>query len=418
MKAPLLVLAMAACTHDIDVFDRVEVQNARDLDILFVFDDSPDRNTYDQMASQLDVLQGRLQDVDGQLPNLHVGVTTTDLGTKGTMDLIPEPQQGNCVGTGNGGALVKFAANVDGDFLEDLRGEAGARVRNYASGDLLSELGKLTNPGTGAARTGCEFEQPLEAMRRALDPGINPGFIRRNAQLAIVFMTNEDDCSFSTGKLLDPNDGTLGALDSFRCTKQGVICDGDDISATGEKTNCRPRDGSPFMVDVSEYQTFLQGYKDDPSDVIVSAVVGAPAPFAVQDFGSPVLGASCQGVGGSAKPAVRIGALVDSMGGVMVDGCAQTDGYQKITAPIVSSQRSCLPNLRRADGEDCRVIEKQVDGTSTELARCADGAPSPCWLTIEDATACPSGDNLGVAIARGDTTVPVGSKIEATCFVK
>ena len=49
----LLFLVLASCTHDIAVFDRVDVQTARDLDILYVFDNSLDRGTYDRMASQL-----------------------------------------------------------------------------------------------------------------------------------------------------------------------------------------------------------------------------------------------------------------------------------------------------------------------------------------------------------------------------
>ena len=417
----LLVLALASCTHDIAVFDRVDVATARDLDILYVFDNSSDRGSYDQMASQLDVLQRQLASVDGQLPNLHIGVATTDLGTRGRLDSIAGPPVGNCAFDGDAGKLRAFQSGVPASgFLEDLRGPGGTRIRNFASGDLGRELGLLTNPAPGTASAGCDYEQPLEAMRRALDPQNNPGFIRPGAMLSVVFLTTEDDCSFSHGALLDPLDATLGPPFSFRCTEQGVICDADDPRAPGVRTNCRPRDGSPFTIDVSDYRMFLEKFKPNPRDVIVSAVAGPRSSFEVQDIGIPVLAPSCKGAGGQATPAVRIGSLVDSFGGALVNGCTQEAAYQQITAPFVNRQRSCFPNLRRSDGEDCTVTEV-ADGVETDLTRCigTDGnVQGPCWYTYVDAAICPGGDHIGIAINRGNSTAPVNSRINATCFAE
>jgi hypothetical protein len=417
----LMLLVLASCTHDLAVYDRIAVRPARDLDLLFVLDDSADRGTYDRMASQLDVLQARLGDVDGQLPSLHVGVVTTDLGTRGTRDALAGPPIAGCAGDGNAGRLVTFDTGVPvptGGFLEDLRGPGGTRIQNFDSGDLALELRRATNPAPGTANTGCEFEQPLEAMRRALDPFNNPGFVRPGALLAIVFLTAEDDCSFARGALLDPAAGALGPLSSFRCTEQGVICDGDDDPRRpGVRANCRPREGSPFLVDVSEYRTFLEQYKPDPRDVIVSAVAGAREPFEVRDLGVPTLLPSCQGPAGSAKPAVRIGALVDAFGGALVDACTQEAAYQQLTAPILNQQRSCLPNLRRDDGEDCTVIEV-AGGARTEFLRCDASNRSPCWYTFADAAACPGGDNVGIGVRRGNAAAPPSARIEATCFAK
>lgn len=414
----LLLLVLASCTHDITVFDRVDVRTARDLDILYVFDNSLDRGTYDRMASQLDVLQSQLAGVDGQLPNLHVGVVTTDLGTRGRLDAIAGPPVGNCSGDGDAGKLVAFDAGIPaGGFLEDLRGPDGTRVRNFASGNLTLEIGRLTNPEPGTANTGCEFEQPLEAMRRALEPSTNPGFIRPGAMLSVVFLTTEDDCSLARGAMLDPFDASLGPPFSFRCTEQGVICDPDDPRRPGTHTGCRPREGSPFMINVSDYRTFLSQFKPDPRDVVVSAVAGPRTSFEVRDIGLPVLAPSCQGAGGSATPAVRIGALVDAFGGAIVDACNQGAAYQQIAAPIVNRQRSCFANLRRTDGDDCAVVEV-VGGVETALPRCADGNRPPCWSLYTDAAACPGGDNVGIAIDRGATTAPASSRIQATCFAR
>jgi hypothetical protein len=417
MRAAFFVLALASCTHDVAVFDRVDVQSARDLDILFVFDDSPTRATYDTMASQIDILTSQLAQIDGQLPNLHVGVTTTDLGTRGTLDLRAPDAVGNCAGDGNGGGLVTFKSGITGErFLEDLRGDGGTRLRNFASNDLERELGLLTNPDAGTGSAGCETEQPLEAMRRALTPGTNPGFIRQHAMLSIVFLTNEDDCSLARGALLDPNDGTLGPATSFRCISQGIVCD-EDVNTSGTKTNCRPRADSPFLVDVAEYQTFLGELKSDPSLVTVSAVAGPTTSFEVRNLGVPSLLPSCSGPGGDAMPAVRLGALVDAFGGSMIDGCTQDAAYAEIATQIVGPQRSCFPNLRRTDGENCAVTEI-ADGVASDLDRCTDSSTGACWFTYVDADGCPNGDNVGIAIDRKSSTAPIRSRVEATCFAR
>jgi hypothetical protein len=405
---------LASCTHDIALVDRIDdVKTGRDLDILMVFDNSPDRSSYDQMASQLDTLETRLQLIDGQVPSLHIGVVTADLGTSGTQDATPVAAIGHCSGDGGKGVLTTFNTFIESGYIEDLRGPNGTRVRNYDAPNLASEVRLLTNPGTGAG-TGCEFGQPLEAMRRALDPATNPGFIRPDAQLMVVFLTHIDDCSLARGAMLDPNDASLGPQ-GFRCTEQGVICDEEDPRKPGVHTNCRPREGSELMVDVSEYKTFLEQYKADPQDVIVSAVAGARTPFRVLDV--PVLAPSCQSAAGFARPAVRIGALVDAFGGATVDGCSQDAAYTKLTAPILKRQKSCFQNLARADGEDCRVIEI-VGAQQTEFARCADGGAMPCWSIDADTSACPGGENLAIAISRGNTTVPTDSRIAATCSLK
>jgi hypothetical protein len=216
--------------------------------------------------------------------------------------------------------------------------------------------------------------------------------------------------------MLDPSNAALGPPFSFRCTEQGVICDPDAPRQPGTHTGCRPRDGSPFMVDVADYQRFLAQVKPDPRDVVVSAVAGPRSPFDVADVGVPVLLPSCQGAGGSAMPAVRIGALVDRFGGALVDGCTQDDAYQQIAASIVGRQRSCFPHLRQADGDNCTVTET-AGGAETELPRCGDGAP-PCWYTYADPAACPDGDHVGIAIRRGATAAPADSRVQATCFAR
>src|SRR5262249_61835581 len=87
--------------------------------------------------------------------------------------------------------------------------------------------------------SGVGFEQPLEAVRAPLGdpmgdtahhipsrtpPAGNAGFLRDNAFLAVIFITNEDDSSATPDSaMFDPNQNSnsdpLGPLASFRCTE-------------------------------------------------------------------------------------------------------------------------------------------------------------------------------------------------------
>ena len=266
-RLSLLVITLAACTTELKEFDRVdEVGTAADLDILYVFDTSADRANYDTMAGQLDVLSTQLASIDGQVPNLHVGVVTADLGTKGTEDELTPATFRNCAGGGDGGKLTVFDAALPVPYLEDLRGENGTRVRNFEGdddADLAAELALLVNPSPG--KVGCEVIQPMEAMRRALDPATNPGFLRDKAQLMVVFMTSDDDCSLRTGSFLgaaQPN--------AARCATEGVICvNNPDPGRPVTHTTCRPREDSTKVIPVSEYVTFLRGNRTPLHDKVI-----------------------------------------------------------------------------------------------------------------------------------------------------
>jgi len=414
-KLALLSLSLlGACTHDLSPFDRIdEVETGGDLDILYVLDTSADRGNYDAMAGQLDVLSAQLTSIDGQLPNLHVGVVTTDLGTKGVDDALAPPTFRNCAGTGDGGKLTVFDAALGNSYLEDLRGANGTRVRNFDGtddADLAAVLGQLTNPPPG--KVGCEVVQPLEAMRQALDPANNPGFLRTDAKLMVVFLTTDDDCSLRSGSFLGANRPN-GAL----CASEGVVCDDGDPSTPGTHTNCRPREGSDKVVPVSEYAAFLTELKGDKANVIVNAVAGPTAPFTTIDAAGPLILDSCQGPGGGHRPAPRLNALAKTFGGAAVNGCTQDTPYEQITQPILDRSRSCFPALEASDGDNCRVIETTASGVASELAPCGDGGEAACYTLYTDADACPSGDHVGIQIDRRRSTAPARSTIEATCFV-
>ena len=115
----------------------------------------------------------------------------------------------------------------------------------------------------------------------------------------------------------DPNqdriDSELGFLSSFRCFEFGVSCDPDTPRVPGARSNCVPRQNSPYMDDISVYADFLKGLKDNPSNVVVAGIIGTPSPVSVElvEGAEPRLAASCSSGSGDAAPAVRLTAFLE-----------------------------------------------------------------------------------------------------------
>src|SRR5688572_6560767 len=78
----------------------VPVTPNRDLDLLFVVDDSASMaDKQNNLAINLPNFINVLSTLEGGLPNVHMGVVTTDMGTKGTQVAAAGPGVGT-VGQG------------------------------------------------------------------------------------------------------------------------------------------------------------------------------------------------------------------------------------------------------------------------------------------------------------------------------
>jgi hypothetical protein len=276
----LLLALVGGCTQE-GAIGRVREQTILDpqkLDVLFVVDNSDSMR--EEQALYLPLLIRQLASLPGGLPSLHVGVVSTDLGAGGHAAEA-------CAHQGDGGALqdaprVAGCTPPAGAFIADeIAGDR--RQRNY-SGSLEDAFMCIAPLGIA----GCGLEQPLAAMRRALDGSAskNAGFLRDDAFLAVIILTDEDDCSaaqpellFDPAPALDDPQGPLGAFSSFRCTRFGLDCDGGPPAAPGEHTGCAPRDAS-YVHHTDAFVEFLTGLKD-PAGLLVSVVAGARAPVRV-----------------------------------------------------------------------------------------------------------------------------------------
>jgi hypothetical protein len=318
--------------------------------------------------------------------DLHVGVVTTDLGTSTSNgEIAPDigiPGAGGCSGPGDAGELTVNDAAVEGTFLSDVDGQ-----RNF-DGDLAATVRQMVRAGA----TGCGFEQPLAAMRAALDSNpANAGFLDADATLAVVFLTDEDDCSARDPRVFGPS--------TFRCTQFGVVCrDGgttpDEMASPGVKDQCGPNTSADARLDdPALIRDFLVALKTDPRRIVVGSVMGNATPVEVQlRDGSPALVSSCSYDGAdklpnttddqAAAPAVRLQAFAD----LFLERGSTASICQNDLSPALANIGNQIslamgsPCILQPLGEqpEC-VVEDLVGELATPIAPCPDAAT--CWTS-------------------------------------
>ena len=293
----------------------------RAVDLLFVVANTPTMGaTQAPFAAAFPILLKQLSADDNGLPDLHIGVVSSDMGTSGSQGSPAAPVgtgAGSCSGSGDAGRL-HGASSVTGLFLSDVSAANGDRQVNF-TGALADAFTAAADVGT----TGCSYEQPLAAMRAALKStnASNQGFLRPAASLGVIVVDDHDDCSALDPGLFDPSTSTLGPLTTFRCFSQGVVCAPDDPSSIGPKTGCLPRTSESHVEDPSTFSEFLLSLKPDPRRIMFGIATGPETPVAVDVAdGNPVLSPSCRYVDSQSQnqfvfPSIRLDAMAKSLAG-------------------------------------------------------------------------------------------------------
>jgi hypothetical protein len=399
-----------------------------DVDILFVIDSSGSMTEeHAALRNDFGSLIARLDDLPDGMPNVHIGVVSSDLGT------APFNVDGNCRADGGDQGLLQGAAcaALGGNrFLSDIRDPDGTRRRNY-TGDLATAFGCMADVGS----SGCGFEQHLEAMRVALSPGTNPDFLRPEAALAVIVIADEDDCSTSDPGLYDENASALGPLTDFRCHSQGIICDADpDPAAPGVKTGCRPDPDSRYLEPLETYVDFLIGLKsghvNPERKVVVAGIIGDPDRVEIgrDSLDRPAVSATCPAGGlGASEPGIRLDAFLSRFAQSSVSTLCASDldsALSEIGEVIGGFEgRMCLrsrvadrnPDLADVQAE-CSVTQV-VGGAELPVPICGGGnVGRPCWSIVSDAECV--GTSQRLAIDRGGAPPPEDGTIRVQCVVE
>jgi hypothetical protein len=270
---------------------------------------------------------------------------------------------------------------------------------NAAGGDEAEAFACMARVGT----TGCSFEMPLAAVRTALaGQAANEGFLRDDAMLAVIIITDEDDCSVADPGFLDP-EAPLGFATSFRCFAHGVRCSEgpSDPAEPGPRAGCEP--AGDYLEDPARLAGFLRELKGNQASFL-AVISGPSAPVAVgkNSAGHPLLLASCDSSFGSAAPGVRLEAAARAAGddGLLLNLCDGDFGPalaaigERIGAKLDARCLSTVP----AD------LDPAAPGLQAECAVVTDDVPAADWSLVEDAS-CPSGWSLLVA----------GQHVELSC---
>jgi hypothetical protein len=416
----------------------------RNIDIIFEIDNSvsmaPEQAN---LVANFPVFINVLKNLPGGLPNVHIGVVTSDMGAgafTSSVNGCEKPDNGNFVDQVRA-ATDPICATAKLNAGQHFIVSASAGSQNNFAGDITDVFRCIAQVGT----TGCGFEDHLEAVRAALgDPTADPahdipvrpvppnnaGFLRPDAYLAVIYITNEEECSTSPDNVLydvtPGSDATLGPL-TTRCFGHTDVCDGQPVvnyvqagNPMGPFQSCVP-DETTFATDpkhgpipVQFYVDHLKKQKADTTKILLSGIIAPSGPYSLvtipDGHGGMVMaqGNSCTGAAGVfgqptprwtkffaafAPPQVVTTSICDQSFAAAMQRIAEQLG-RLLGAPCIDGTVLDVMGPK-GPRPDCTVVDHtfsaagaQVD---TPVASCVDnGNQAPCWsLAAGTANQCP-----------------------------
>ena len=345
-------------------------------DILFVVDNTGSMAEEQEVLSRQIVLMiqeligpsGGGPDTPPPVDDLHIGVVSTDMGTHGhvimTCDNPVDGDNGVLQNVGRSSRCQTSYSAPDCSRAEcpwlSHSPEWPDDGSDPSNPPIWQDFGCIATLGTG----GCGFEQQLEsayiALVRQTGRGRpNEGFLRDDAVLAVVFVTDEDDCSTPNGEMFNPENVEYGNL-NVRCA-------------------INPNELYPLTRYYNGFRDLRAGNEDL---VVVAGIVGVPIDGSWNP-GDPIdrlremqqvnpanpheMLPSCETGMGLAWPPVRVAELTYMFGenGVLASIC-QGDWTSAFSAITRAIQRrlggSCMSrDVGSVNHDRCRLIETLPD---------------------------------------------------------
>jgi hypothetical protein len=475
--------------------DPIGVVPGGDLDILLVVDNSgsmgEEQAVFAYSLGQLvEVLERR-----NVQASYRIAVTTTDNGNPWCNGTSPEA--GKFVATSCRSRTEDFVfagsevIDVTQEACLDVCPEAGANIP--LAQPWVERINGVSNlpAGLGAADalaciapqgiTGCGFEEPLESMYKALARATTEGesefgFLRPEATLAVVFVTDEVDASinkqFESIYLPDGNrvfwsDPTSNTPSSAVGWNAGVECTGSspyaechavDLDVDGDPVGPAQAADLAVLRPVARYIDLLQKIEDaqhelrPDAEVLVSVIAGANGDGSVTyadaaDPGEQLtygIGPGCQSADGRATPPVRLRELAEAFAvgglqnvfticngdfGAALEGIAESAAGQ--VAPLCVP--GCLADVDLSTPQldlECEVTEQQpqIDGSvvTVSVPPCTPAGELPagvdaCFIALTDPAKVHDycldiGNQAELLIVRREgVPAPGGTAIYAEC---
>lgn len=440
----------------------------RNVDIVFEIDNSvsmaPEQAN---LVANFPAFINILKNLPGGLPDVHIGVVTSDMGAAMFSGEIK-----GCEVPDNGAFIDQVRSAVD-PVCNTARLNAGAHfiqssnggTQNNFQGDITDVFRCVAQVGT----TGCGFEDHLEAVRAALGdptgdsrhgiparavPAKNSNFLRPDAYLAVILITNEEECSTTPNNVLfDPTNDALGPLQA-RCFGYTDICDGkrvmDYVQAgkpAGPFQNCVPdettfdTDPTHAAIPVQFYVDYFKRLKANPQKILLSGIVAPAAPYSITltpdgNGGMlPLQGNSCTGsagVFGQATP--RLAKFFGAFPSQQVVTTSICDQSFAPAMQLIAEQLGRLIGSPCVSGDilstmgphgtrpDCSVVDHTFDThgnpVDTPLPSCVDnGNQAPCWNLVPGTAAQCSGQQLMQFMRPANAPVATDLNTSVQCSV-
>ncbi len=411
-----------------------DAPTVRKIDFLFMIDNT-DSMAEKQQALGRDfplVIKALTRGKSG-LPDIHIAFISSDVGA-GPTTIGPR-----CVPLGDRGRFQVrpgCGLNPGSNYLSV---QANGTKSNFTGTleDVFSCMAKL-------GVDGCGYKHPLQSIRAAL-ADVNPenaGFLRPDALLAIVILTDEDDCSAAaTSDLFAPE--ISGESRNFRCAREGHLCNGTPVTAmdaTVPINRCAARtDPASRLIQVEEIANFVKSLKGVRMDrIFVAGIIGSPtedtATYKVMHAPQgteAVLDSICSSANGTAGPALRIKKFIESF--EPEDRAIQSICSNDLTTPIRNigglfvnhSDPWCIggPLFDTDEGTpgiqpDCQVSDDLPQGNGSRkqpVPSCTvSGGAKPCWK-LRSAPECPTSGVIFELDRASDAFPPAGTIVSIRC---
>ena len=353
---------------------------AAQTDILFVVDDSG------SMAVEQTNIASNFSAFINQLAaspvknDFQIGITTTSVDRDSTTN-----QQVTTFATGPNAGLPYPAGallRVDSTGVQITTGPG--RILPASSPTLVTDFVQDVKVGT----LGSGKEQPLRAARYALSEpllsGANAGFLRPGARLAVVFVTDDDDCS-------DPGDGSGNAIVPY------------PAESSQTAPNCQTAAEA-----VSDFVTFLQGPIAGENR---NALIGMIASFDPVTLDPAVCNVPTGGT--SEYQAVRLKAFANAFGANAIQAsiCSASfhDALQAIAVQLVPQtfplegtpadwRLLVVQRIRAGVAQGCTMaLAGTAEAAAADVVYTPSGTGAPT-LTMQNNCTIAAGDSLDIHI--------------------
>lgn len=380
------------------------INPTRRIDLLFMIDNSGSMvEEQANLRRNFPAMIKVLSQLPGGLPDLHIGIISSNVGAGNA----PLPAVPACNEPGGDRGLLQVKA---GCGLQ-----SGSRfIKSYQGGTQNNFAGQLEDVFSCLAdlgNAGCGWEHQLQSVRLALSPAFTPanaGFLRADAQLAIIIITDEDDCSAPPDSDLFVDPAFQSYSGSLRCNLVGHVCNGMGIPGTFFDVplqSCEAREEGR-LIPIRDFVESVKALKPASSQIFVSAITGmAPTPqnarYRLREINlnqrmeldvAPI----CNSPAGSAAPALRLESFVKAFGNNATHESICNDDFTpalrrigeqlavRLVAGCIEGQLADSDTQAPGVQAKCLVRERRNNsstGASEEVTvpACGAGAKKPCW---------------------------------------